>query len=269
MPDNTKDNDIYIDCMPTGESAKTIKTYNVPINSAYTEDAKKLDLMRTLIGLCIMLIYLMFVYFTSPLVYKHGVINVVNKMFSGESEEMRLKRIGSLDIYISTLILGLALFFFSKGAVGFNFIEIMGGFSVLLMYGLSYGLIQSNKIDGENFMATFVTGKGKITTKYPTGDNVPYFYQDFLIRGDNKGDGFIVDSLRYMFGQPLKTNGFVLATWVVFFILWELVFGLANRFDLYKLGDYYYLVMIYFPIVYMIPFILFLSLLFKKSENPI
>ena len=266
MPDNTKDNEIYIDCMPTGESAKTIKTYNVPINSAYTEDAKKLDLMRTLIGLCIMLIYLMFVYFTSPLVYKHGVINVVNKMFSDESEEMRLKRIGSLDIYISTLILGLALFFFSKGAVGFNFIEIMGGFSVLLMYGLSYGLIQSNKIDGENFMTTVTDAKGRrVATKYPTGDNVPYFYQDFLPI-DDKNKGFIVDSLSYMFGQPVVDNGFVLATWVVFFISWELLFGLADRFGIYKLDDYYYLVMIYFPIVYIIPFILFLFLLFKKSK---
>jgi len=263
MPANP-DNDIYIDCMPTGETAQTIKSYNVPVNSEYTADAKKLDLMRTLIGLCIMLVYLMCVYFTAPLAYKYGVVNIVNKIFSGDSNDERLKRIGSVDIYISALILGLATFFFSKGAVSFNFVQVMGGFSIMLMYGLSYGLVQSNKIN-DNYMSTFVSNKGEVKTSYPTGEGVPYFYQDFLV-GPNKGDGFIVESLRYMFGQPLETNGFVLATWVVFFILWEFVFGLMDQFGLYKLGDYYYLVLIFFPIVYIIPFIVFLSLLFKKHE---
>ena len=50
--------EIYIDCTPTGESAETIATYNVPIQSEYTRDWGKLDFMKMTIQLLMVFILL-------------------------------------------------------------------------------------------------------------------------------------------------------------------------------------------------------------------
>jgi hypothetical protein len=71
--------DIYIDCQPTGESAETISTYQVPVNSEYTKDASKIDLYKTAVQLCIVFSFLAVSYFAVPTVYKMLIIDNVNR----------------------------------------------------------------------------------------------------------------------------------------------------------------------------------------------
>lgn len=71
--------DIYIDCQPTGESAETINTYQVPVNSEYTRDASRIDLYKTTVQLCIVFTFMVVSYYAIPTVYKMIIIDLVNK----------------------------------------------------------------------------------------------------------------------------------------------------------------------------------------------
>jgi len=71
--------DIYIDCQPTGESAETINTYQVPVNSEYTRDASRIDLYKTTVQLCIVFSFLVVSYYAIPTLYKMLIIDLVNK----------------------------------------------------------------------------------------------------------------------------------------------------------------------------------------------
>ena len=67
--------EIYIDCSPTGESAQTIASYNVPINSEYTRDWGKLDFMKLTIQLLMVFIFILLAYFGVPIMYKTVVVD--------------------------------------------------------------------------------------------------------------------------------------------------------------------------------------------------
>jgi uncharacterized protein YheU (UPF0270 family) len=70
---------IYMDCQPTGASADEIKTYNVPINSEYTQNAAKMDLMTFVVQISIIFAILVTTYFMIPRMYKWFIIDNVNK----------------------------------------------------------------------------------------------------------------------------------------------------------------------------------------------
>ena len=78
--------EIYIDCNPTGVGSDTIASYNVPINSEYTKDSGKLEFMRTTMQMSLITMILVIVYFGSPILYKMGVIDNVNKFVLENNE---------------------------------------------------------------------------------------------------------------------------------------------------------------------------------------
>ena len=75
----SESDNIYMDCQPTGASADEIKTYNVPINSEYTNNASKIDLMTFVVQISIIFSILVTTYFAIPRMYKWFIIDNVNK----------------------------------------------------------------------------------------------------------------------------------------------------------------------------------------------
>ena len=86
-PNNAKtvqlyqDNQIYIDCNPSGESAETIAAYNVPINSEYAKNEGKMNYERQAMYSGVFAIALVLIYFIVPWWYRTYVVeSVINWM---------------------------------------------------------------------------------------------------------------------------------------------------------------------------------------------
>lgn len=177
-----KNDDIYIDCTPTGEKADKIATYNVPINSEYTTDAGKLDFMKTTIHLCMVVMFLILVYFLVPIFYKGIIIDNINKFIRPKEgvypdEEDKIAdnmtingiqkkivntfvRIRSVDITLTSIFLTIFVLLIYEGyAVKDNFDMIMYALYFAILFGLSFATIQFNKNSLE-FMRTKVKTEG-------------------------------------------------------------------------------------------------------------
>lgn len=85
---SAKEDQIYIDCQPTGYSEETISTYNLPINSEYTENAANVNLQRTTTSLVVVMVGMLLCYFVGPNVYKTAIIDQFIKNVSDESKRM-------------------------------------------------------------------------------------------------------------------------------------------------------------------------------------
>ena len=73
------DDQIYIDCNPTGESPETIAAYNIPINSEYANTEKKGNFERQAVYSGFFAFVLLLTYFFVPFYYKTYIIeSIVN-----------------------------------------------------------------------------------------------------------------------------------------------------------------------------------------------
>jgi len=197
---NDPNNNYYLDCSPTSHSADEITTYNVPINSEYTRDAARLDVYKTLVYLCIVVIFMIFTYFAVPVVYKKGIVDVINKMFEGDNNDtakyqQRIERITTIDIILYLWMLGAIAYSF---ALSFS-IGIWGSYIfviLLIVYVLSVVIIDGKKKEAD-FMTTDILG-GEVSTEYKLSnkDKIDYLKNvnilDFV--------SFIADFVKYLFG---------------------------------------------------------------------
>ena len=83
---SSKEDQIYIDCQPTGVSSETIASYNVPINSEYTENADLISYQRTSTTMFFFTIAAVVGYLTGPEVYKLFIINPIIKRLSNDKD---------------------------------------------------------------------------------------------------------------------------------------------------------------------------------------
>ena len=111
--------EIYIDCTPTGESAETIATYNVPIQSEYTRDWGKLDFMKMTIQLLMIFILLLTTYFGVPIMYKRVVVDNINRLIDNNIHSVRPT--GDVGKNIRNITVDRFLFIFSSLIIGFSF----------------------------------------------------------------------------------------------------------------------------------------------------
>ena len=76
------DDDIYIDCSPTGASQEELDTYEVPINSRMTSDLgqKRMEEMTTNFFFFVILVAI--TYFVSPIAYKIGITDYILLTFN-------------------------------------------------------------------------------------------------------------------------------------------------------------------------------------------
>jgi hypothetical protein len=188
---------IYMDCQPTGASADEIKTYNVPINSEYTQNAAKIDLMTFIVQISIIFAILVMTYFMIPRMYKWFVIDNINKFVlnyekkegdldnnnTQNSREWVNQAIGLVGdeqltegqksakpeygidthIRIATIDLLLSIFFWSfYFAIGFNglsFNSVIIGIYFIIFYALSVSTIQFNKMS-TTYLKTKIESEG-------------------------------------------------------------------------------------------------------------
>jgi len=150
---SAKEDQIYIDCQPTGYSEETISTYNLPINSEYTENAANVNLQRTTTSLVVVMVGMLLCYFVGPNVYKTAIIdqfiknvmynqnarnNCMNPLPSSKpeactnaSENERI--LGGID---SLLLISVFWIFLSLLSVGASYKNSYSTISIYFLFGI-------------------------------------------------------------------------------------------------------------------------------------
>jgi hypothetical protein len=137
----TGKDEIYIDCSPTGASAEEIATYNVPINSEYTKDSGKIDVLKTTIQLCLAFFIIMITYYTIPYLYKIFIVKIINKLIDPEQKTIRNT---AVDVVMCILAFMIFIALITGGKPN-QFDNILYGVYFFVFFGLSLSIIIQNK----------------------------------------------------------------------------------------------------------------------------
>lgn len=154
-----QEDQIYIDCSPTGASQEEINTYNVPINSELMHEKQDMDYMKTSVNFFVFLVGLVVCYFAVPQLYKLLVVEktiLFKSLYPNAIPTPELERIRSIDVFILCSFITLASLSFYYGYAYNNYNLITAGLFSAIFYGLSFSIIQNNKI-----MDSFMSGKDK------------------------------------------------------------------------------------------------------------
>lgn len=136
--------DIYIDCSPTGASAEEIATYNVPINSEYTQDAGKLDFMKATVNLCLIFLLILITYFSVPFFYKISIIDIIEKLIPGDKSIRNV----TVDIILCFIAFIIFISLISNAAKTDNFENMLTAVYFIIFCLLSVAIISYNKTTG-------------------------------------------------------------------------------------------------------------------------
>jgi len=123
--------EIYIDCNPTGESQETIDTYQIPINSQLSSNLEQSDNMKTVINFATFAVYSLVVAIVLPPLYKATAIK--SALMSGvDPNGIRLRSIDSIICFsmIVTIIILISIGYNTIGLI-LLFTTVLGG---LLIY---------------------------------------------------------------------------------------------------------------------------------------
>jgi hypothetical protein len=140
------DDEIYIDCQPTGTSLEEIATYNIPIGSALSNDMQKIDYMKTSVNFFLFCLGLILVYIGVPMLYK---MMVIDKTLSKVNDPLeRKKTIRAADVLICTfgVYYILSSFYYGFKSDGEIALILNGLFGFVIM-GISVSLILIKKLD--------------------------------------------------------------------------------------------------------------------------
>jgi hypothetical protein len=170
----TDDNQIYIDCNPSGVSDETITTYNLPINSELMGEKQQMDFMKTSVNFFIFIIATILAYFAIPLLYKRAVIDSITRQDKeGALNGVKpLTRARSIDIFITLIVFAGISVCFVFGFLKDNFQYLSGGLFLLVLFGLSIAIIQANKA-GDSWITDSINYK-------KDGNTIETSLKDFL-----------------------------------------------------------------------------------------
>lgn len=146
-----QDEQIYIDCNPSGVSNSDIATYNIPINSELSREKQDMDYMKTTMNFFVFIIGLAFCYFAIPTMYKTIVVDkaiLFNKKYSPEVPDV-WKRIRSADIWLTLIVCSVFMTMLILGFKESNYVYITTGLFICILYGLSFSILQNSKMDKE------------------------------------------------------------------------------------------------------------------------
>jgi hypothetical protein len=159
------DDQIYIDCNPTGESNETIQTYNLPINSELINEKQDMDYMKTCVNFAMFAVLLIVSYFLVPIIYKFIVIDKIIHFFKKDNDietnagvNPVLTRIRSADILIGLYFLIIGFVMFSIGMTNDDASMNYGFLFIIVFYILSTSLIIDRKKD-KTFMSYYYENK--------------------------------------------------------------------------------------------------------------
>lgn len=136
--------EIYIDCSPTGASAEEIATYNVPINSEYTQDAGKLDFMKTTIQLCLVFLLIVITYYSVPFFYKTIVVDNIKKLIHHTDIDKKNRNL-AIDIILVLLSVVFLIQITYNGVLKNDFDSVLNGVYFFVIFGLSVAIIGYNR----------------------------------------------------------------------------------------------------------------------------
>ena len=150
------DEDIYIDCNPVGvdvtDDTQASYQYTIPINSYLMKEKQEMDYMKQIVNFCLVLLLLVFIYFSVPAFYKSVIIDKLIDMGKCNSGgDKCFTRIRTIDFFMSIFLIVLAVIFISVGqTAGSTTFTFLGIFTVFF-YALSFAVVQFNK-QNEKFM---------------------------------------------------------------------------------------------------------------------
>jgi len=162
LVDDNNNDDIYIDCKPTGPGIGEVSTYQIPINSNFSKDLQQMDFMKTSMNFFVFIIGLLVIYFTVPVTYKMLVVDKVNSTYTASDPDIRKIRIRSVDVFLSACffsLISICLYYGFK--TGGDFELVTNGLFLFVFYGLSLSLLQFSKLS-----AAFMTTEKKGSTIY-------------------------------------------------------------------------------------------------------
>lgn len=227
-----KEEDIYIDCQPTGVSDEDVSTYNIPLLSETSNQKQQLDFMKSTVNFVIFIFILIIASFGVPILYKGIVINKVIEFF-GQSKEVGdvyklpgYRRIKTIDIFIFAFFAILILSIFGYGKENGDYNSFMVCLFLSIFYILSSVLISVKKQDD-----SYMTLKGK-TLSYPTEKDEENKDEDNLIKSiiqyiDVSDIGSFVGETLNLFIKNIST---IVGIELVYFII-ILSLGLTNTFS--------------------------------------
>lgn len=175
-----RDNEeIYIDCQPTGVSEEEINTYSVPIHSENASQSQERDYMKTVVNYGMFMMTALVSYIIVPLFYKNVVIDTSTMEFNVDTDTLkRFTRIRSADIWIGFGFISIVSSLFGAGPAGSDMYSTSVAVIIAIFYLLSVALVQIKKTQS-TFMTTEYKGN-KITSDYDSdeGKNISAFNID-------------------------------------------------------------------------------------------
>jgi hypothetical protein len=144
------DNNLYMDCNPTGVSNETVQTYNVPIYSEYSKDASKFATMSMTMNFTSVVAAVFVIYAFFPSFYINYVYENVKKVITDGTPETQATRLDTIEIFYALIVLS---FFVINIAIGFVYINDGGWYNALLAVGAVFIYILTNSIIGFTRMA--------------------------------------------------------------------------------------------------------------------
>ena len=131
---NIENDNIYIDCNPTGESEESIKTYKLPINSNLMNDIQKSSVSTLINNFAMFSILLIICYVGIPQLYSAAVCEK-----NMGDEDQYYSRI-FIFVYFAVVIFAL----FVQGSVNQDMNELLAGFFFMFLAVLTYILVLDN-----------------------------------------------------------------------------------------------------------------------------
>jgi hypothetical protein len=142
------DNNVYMECNPTGVSEETIQTYNVPIYSEYSKDISKYTTMNYTINFTSVVAVVFIIYAFFPSFYINYIYENVKKAYG--SHEVRATRLTTIDVAFYILV---SVFITLNFVIGGLFINDGGWSNILLSFATIFVFILVNSIIGFTRMA--------------------------------------------------------------------------------------------------------------------
>jgi hypothetical protein len=271
---SSKEDQIYIDCQPTGVSKETISSYNVPINSEYTENSALLNFERSTTTIVLFSVACVLSFLVGPELYKMAIINNIirhignpkgflNKDDDGydsdnEDDERVYKNEQLLGGVDSLLVIMIFWIFIAMLGVGVHFKSSLTTTSLyFLMFAISMMLGIYNKRQDKTYMTHTTHNDLEYTLYEWFFDSKKNIYEkvDYNFMGYNiKGIGGITQEV---FRQWAKLIAFLLASGLSIGLIAGLLKGEAR--DLY--GS------IIMPILFIVYIILLLAGLEKEAKK--
>jgi hypothetical protein len=142
--------DIYIDCSPTGESKETIDTYNLPINSDYMHSAQQYGMMRMTLNMFVCFSCLIFIYAIFPWFYRVYIYEVIEQI---DADKIKL-HLDSIDVVYLLLVFAFLAIVLPLGIAQVNITKssTQGLFSILIsvfvffVYTITNFMIMSHRM---------------------------------------------------------------------------------------------------------------------------